>query len=829
MGVFLKYISKNMLEKKGRLFLLLFSIMCCTALLIMSLGLVDVLLDSYTQPARIAAEGQDITIYSATDEQFFDEKDINTDGISDLKGTIGVTGVLNEDEIIYVRMAGRKGYDTDMAEGSMENVNEKICVISDRIADERGLKMGDKLTIAVNGEKTDFEIKGIAKNNGIFYSDTKKSFEVVVPYEYLNQLLGANGKYNGMTAKLDCDDKSYDHIKGLIDDFNDANEKVAASALVNDSKDGSETITMGLYVMLSIVCVVCIIIIYGAFKLIITERITVIGTFMSQGATKKKIEHILMLEALLYGIFGSAFGVGAGLGGLKLLTRLVSPLKEYGIYMPMRINGQHILIGVLFACGLSVVSAWIPIRSIRKLVAKDVILNRMETQHKKGSVRFTVGIIFLGLAVIGALVNNETIDKLSGLFMALAMVGMLMMSRKFIKLVSGKIAGAFRGHTTTFLSLNAIKTSKLLRGNITLLVFTISSVMLIASIGSSMTDFVKGAYEELHYDYMVNNPIPSNTDVTTTSMLLDKLKAIDGIDSTRLCTQTDALATVNSKEAVVMAADPTLFAEWGEYLKLTVGKTGEQYKDYTASTGKDAMVSTSFLKDIDKSVGDDIDIDIDGIKDTFHIIGEFDGGQLNGGKIILMHEDKIQEIYKLKEAGSITFFLKDGADSDKVEEEIKKSISDLGATYYSKQEMVDDNVKSNEMIIDILSIFTYLALVIASIGIFNNISISFAQRKKEFAVMASVGMDIPNRRRMILTESITGVVWSAIASIPYTILLCILSQKLLTSSGMGFDINFAWAKFPVYIAVVAFVIFLASIGSMKSIGRLKVVEELKYE
>ena len=241
------------------------------------------------------------------------------------------------------------------------------------------------------------------------------------------------------------------------------------------------------------------------------------------------------------------------------------------------------------------------------------------------------------------------------------------------------------------------------------------------------------------------------------------------------------------------------------------------------------MVSTSFLKDIDKSVGDNIDIDIDGIKENFHIIGEFDGGQLNGGKIILMHEDKAQDIYKLKEAGSITFFLKDGADSDKVEEEIKKSISDLGATYYSKQEMVDDNVKSNEMIIDILSIFTYLALIIASIGIFNNISISFAQRKKEFAVMASVGMDIPNRRRMILTESITGVVWSAIASIPYTILLCILSQKLLTAGGMGFDIDFAWAKFPAYIIAVAFVIFLASIGSMRSIGRLKVVEELKYE
>lgn len=818
-----------MLEKKGRLFLLIFSIMCCTALLIMSLGLVDVLLDSFTQPAREAAEGQDITIYSTTDDQFFDENDVKGN-VSDLEGGIGLTGVLNEDEIIYVSLSGKKGYDKDMVEGKIDNVNEKVCVISDRIADERSLKVGDKLTVAINGEKTDFEIKGIAANSGIFYADTKKNFSVVVPYAYLDDLLGAGGKYNYMRAKVDSEDKSYDKIKGLISDFNDENDKVAASALVNDSKDGSESITLGLYVMLSIVCVVCVIIIYGAFKLIITERITVIGTFMSQGATKKKIEHILLVEAVLYGICGSAFGIGVGLGGLKLLTNMISPLKDYGIYMPLRINGVHIVIGVLFAVFLSVISAWIPIRSIRKFQVKDVILNRMETTHKKGAVRFTIGCILLALAVVGALVKNESIDAMSGLFMVFAIIGMLMMSRKFIKVVSGKIAGLFRGHTTTFLSLNAIKTSKLLRGNITLLVLTLSSVMLIASIGSSMTDYIVDAYKELNYDYMVSNAIPSNTDVTTTSMLLDKLKAIDGIDSTRLCTQTDAWATVNSKEAVVMAADPTLFAEWGEYLKLTVGKTSEQYKDYTASTGKDAMVSTSFLKDIDKSVGDDIDIDIDGIKDTFHIIGEFDGGQLNGGKIILMHEDKIQEIYKLKEAGSITFFLKDGADSDKVEEELKKSISDYGAIYISKQDMVDDNVQSNQMIIDILSIFTYLALVIASIGIFNNISISFAQRKKEFAVMASVGMNIKQRRRMILSESITGVVWSAIASIPYTMLLCILAQKLLDGVGMGgLDITFSWKQYPIYLVVIAFVIFLASVGSMKNIAKLRVVEELKYE
>lgn len=828
MGVFLKYISKNMLEKKGRLFLLIFSIMCCTSLLIMSLGLVDVLLDSFTQPARIAAEGQDIAITSVTDDPFIDESLVKGD-VSHIEGSIAVTGVMKEDEIIYVNMSGRKGYDKDMVEGGIEDVNEKICVISDRIAKERGLKMGDKLTIAINGEKTDFEIKGIAANNGMFYADTKKSFSVAVPYEYLDKLLGAEGRYNQLTARFDTEDKSYENIKKLVDDFNDENDKVAAAQLVNDSKDGSESISLGLYVMLSIVCVVCVIIIYGAFKLIITERMTVIGTFMSQGATKKKIEQILTIEALLYGIFGSAFGVGAGLGGLELLTKMISPLKDYGIYMPLRVNGTHIAIGVVFACLLSVISAWIPIRSIRKLVTKDVILNRMETQHKKGAVRFIIGVLLLVVSIAGAVINNETVDQLGGVFLAGAIVGMLMMSRKFIKAAAGKIAGLFRGNTTAFLALNAIKTSKLLRGNITLLVLTMSSVMLIASIGDSMTDFIIDAYTKLNYDYQVTNAIPSNTDVTTTEKLVEKISAIDGIDGDRICTHTYAYSSVDEYSILVMAADPDRFAEWGEYLKLREGKTDAQYKKYTDSDDKVIMVSTAALKKINKKVGDTIDLDVGGIKDSFEIIGEFDGGQLNGGILILMHEDKIRDIFRQKESSMLTFFRKDGADADKVEKELKEAISDLGATYITKQEMVDNNIASNKMIIDIMKIFTYLALVIASIGIFNNISICFAQRRKEFAVMASVGMNISQRRRLILTESITGVIWSAVTSIPYTILLCRLAQKMLTASGMAFDIAFSWKSFPIYLAVVAFVIFLASAGSMKNIGRLKVVEELKYE
>lgn len=827
LGVFLKYISKNMLERKGRLFLLIFSIMISVALLVASLGLIDSVVDSYVQPMKIAAEGKDIGITSNTEEKFFSLEDINAKGVEDITGELRATGVINDnDEVKYVSLVGRKSFDKKMVEGGFQNANDKNIIISDRIAKEYSVKVGGKLTIAIGGKKAEYTVSGIAANDGCFYSDKKKEFIAVVPYDYMNELLKAGGKYNYATAKMSDSDAV---VKDAVKDFNDANEAVKSYILVDDTTVGTESITMGLYGMLALVCIVCVIIICGAFKLIITERLPIMGTFMSQGATRKKLQRIILMEAALYGVIGSVFGVVLGEFGLAMFTRSFAPLKEYGIYPPITINTVHIIIAVLFALILSVGSAWLPARSIKKLQVKDVILNRVETKHKKGAVRFIAGCVLLAFAIAGFASNAQWTVDMSGLLFFAAFLGIVMMSRKLLKVLSGIFAKLFRGNTTAFLAMNNIKSSKLLRGNITLLVVSLSAVFAIVSVGASMKTLVVSAYEELNTDYTVSNIIASPSETTSTEILIDKLSQVDGIDKDSVFAEYGAWTEKDNYQFSIMAAEPTKYAEYMQYFEFDSAKNKDTYEKYKNDTNKGILAGDVVAKKLNKKAGESVELEVNGKKETFNIVGTFDSKVYNNGRVVLMKPEDMMSAFNIKEAWEINFRLEKGADPAKVEKEFKPIISDMGATYMSRDDMMDENVKANQMIIDILSIFSYLALVITAIGILNNISISFQQRRKEFAVMTSVGMNAKKRKRLVLSESVSSVIWSLAIAVPFSVVVNGIMEKLFKFVELPMNVAFDWKSLPIYSVVALVVVLIATLSTMRKSKKLNVVAELKYE
>ncbi len=454
-----------MLEKKGRFLLLLFSISISVALLVMSLGIVDVIKDVYSSSMKAVAEGQDIYIMSNTDSVYFSDSDFDKTNIENIKKELKITGVINkDDEVNYVDVRGRKDFEGHILEGEFEYEDEPYCVVSNRIAEQRNLKIDSKIKIAINGQDIKFIVKGICTDEGVFYSNKETQFTIIVPYCYLDNLLDADGSYNYMTAQIKGDDQ-----KEAIEKFNDENENVTASKLYDtvSINDRISTFSTALYIMLSIVVVISCIIIYGAFKLIITERITTIGTFMSLGATKRKIENILFLESLLYGVFGAVIGIILGEVGLIVVNYFVSPLAKYGIHEKYQVRVEYILAGAIFALLLSIISAMFPIFGIRKFQVKDIILNRTSDVRGSGIVKFIIGLILLIVGIVGFVGNGEWAINISFISTIALFIGVIMIYPKIIEWITRILTRIFRRNAISFLALNNVQSSKLLIANTT--------------------------------------------------------------------------------------------------------------------------------------------------------------------------------------------------------------------------------------------------------------------------------------------------------------------------------------------------------------------------
>ncbi len=825
MKVFLKYIFKNMTEKKGRFLLLLFSIAVSTALFVFSLGAVDVILKGFEDTLKNAADGKEIGISSNTEDVFFSEEDFNVTGLSNFEGMLMATGVINkDDEITYVNFAGKKDCSKYIQEGDMpESSSDPVCAISDRTAKERDLKLGDKIEVAIAGEKKTFTINAICAPSGSYYADGKESFTMVVPYDYMETIMNSGGRYNYMTAETDKD--SVD----AAEDFNEVNERVKATSLTDLSiaKETSQSTVTVFYLMFAIVCIICCIIIHGVFKLIINERMTVIGTFMSQGATRKKIEHILLVESLLYSLFGAVFGVALGEVILYFVARETSPLKEYGIYMSFNIDPKLIIIGIIFAVLMSVISALMPARSVRKLPVKDVILNRMEVKHKNGSLRMILGMALFVFAIAGAFINEEWVTDLSMIFAAAAFVGMIMLLRKFLKIVSGIFAKIFRKNTSLFLAFNNVKTSKLLRGNITLLVISFSAVLLIASLGNSLAIGAVDAYSKMNYDYKISNIIDNNSDVSTTDIILEKLNGLKCIDNNTVRPEYEVWGISGKTSIGIIGTDPLKYADYNEYLELKSDKYYKYFQQLDKSEDNEAIITDYIAKETGKDIGDDLEIEYNNKKLSLRVIGKFDGKLYNNGRFVIVKPDTVKKAFNIKDAATISFKILGNADD--AEKEFKGFLADLGATYMSNEECMEKNNNDNQQIVMILGIFAIIALVVASIGVFNNITISFQQRRKEYAVMSSVGMNASKRKKLVLAENMYCVLLSIALSIPFTLLVNRLMSKVLVTLNLPLTLSFDWSSVPMYSAILAAVIFIASLSTMKKSKKINVVQELKYE
>jgi putative ABC transport system permease protein len=331
MGVIFKFVVKNIQEKKFRTFLILFSVSLSAALFFASYALSGTMEQTVMTQVKKYIGSAEIMIWANQKSPswcFLIEKTAKYQ--NRLEYAVGsietIVNYQNKNETIDINLKGFNLEDLPKlnpfvlkAQKNLLSFTGNKIIMSEKTAQNCGLQVGQNIEILFDGNRHRFQIVGIARPFGYFQEDSQSN-TAVVPRESLARVFNVPGRVSIAYLKL----KDPSQIQVTINDLAREYRRYTVREPISKAelKQNTERISIPFRIMVGMVMLISIFIIYSSFKVITRERLPVIGTFRSIGATRRITDLVMFAESFFYGIIGGIAGCILGLGILYVMSMI---------------------------------------------------------------------------------------------------------------------------------------------------------------------------------------------------------------------------------------------------------------------------------------------------------------------------------------------------------------------------------------------------------------------------------------------------------------------------------------------------------------------------
>lgn len=824
MGIIIKYILKNISEKKLRTFLIVFSITISSALFFSSSALSGSLVQMFNERMKQFYGTSDFMIHAGgkstarnfnieTAKPYFDRLEYiigGFNGSADYKILDGKTynfslkGTDFEKHKIISPVNIIEDLDLYPFEG-------KKMIISSALSERLGLNLGDTIDLIVAGSRHKFTISAVAAPNGFLFDDGE-SHCALVPQETLASLYNMRGKDNVLYVKL----KNSEEKRLLLDKFRTLYKGCGFSVF-----SISTGVDVPLKLLTAIVSFMSIFIIYSSFKVITLERLPVIGTFRSIGATRRTTSLVLVAESFLYGVIGGILGCGLGVGILYIMTGMMKNNWTRSVSTSIIFTPVQMLTAFLLAILLCVVSSIIPILRAASVPIKDIILNMIEKHYKRKTWKPLLGILLTAFALIVPqyipLEFALGVDLACLILLGVSAVLLTPALTSLIVLLLQNLYTIIFGNIGVLAAKN-LKENKSILNSISLLSIGISTLLMVTTASDSMTIEVLNAYTTtINYD--INMRI-SRADIRTEQ----KVRSVDGVSSTYGNYSTRGIPVQGFNEHINQI-DGIGSTKYFDFWNITVDEAPESLiKEF--DSGRNIMISNSFNYYLNMQKGDTITLKMPKGERIYTILGFYDTTLNNGNHAM------ISEKFMKLDTGNQYFSsisIKTSKNPDVVAGEIRKTFKRENPMVETIKEIEKRNLQGNKQLMDILLGFSILSLLIGITGVFNNLIISFIERKHSLAVLKSIGMSKPQTIKMIFIEALTGGLVGGITGVIVGSLQLFIIPAILRATGQLFPIHYNHNTILLFITTAIIITLVASISPALKSSRLDIVASIKYE
>jgi putative ABC transport system permease protein len=201
-----------------------------------------------------------------------------------------------------------------------------VVLLSSRLAEARGLRLGDRLELDVGGENALLTVIGVLNDDAQGLQSSSRG-KVFVPLDTAARLMHRSGAADFFAVRLDRSDGPYveEVLARLERKYHTLSPgMLAAYADKQSSQEASKILTLLLYAMTVIVGTIGGIGIANTLTLNVLERRREIGVMRSIGGRDSHLIQIFLTEALVMGIGGFVLGLLLGYPLARLLVWVMS-------------------------------------------------------------------------------------------------------------------------------------------------------------------------------------------------------------------------------------------------------------------------------------------------------------------------------------------------------------------------------------------------------------------------------------------------------------------------------------------------------------------------
>ncbi len=823
MRIILKYILKSIVEKKLRTFLIIASVAVSSALVFASAAISGTLVDMFGERMQQYFGTSDFIVHlndntagrSYSAESAGDYRDMfeyiaggflgyaEYKGTDDRKYTIIMSGFdQNIQVIISPIYIDRESYVCPF-EG-------KTVIVGHTAAERLGWKPGDSIELLVRGYRHKFTVCATAEPSGMLFDDGE-SITVFVPKDTLSSLYGMRGRDNALYFKMKDPQQRGQIMDGIMEVY-----KGCGFSWFSITTD----IDVPLKLLTVVVCFMSVFIIYSTFRVIALERLPVIGTFRSIGATKRTTGSILLAESTAYGALGGFIGCALGVGILYMMAGITKNSWTRNMDTAVSFTPGQMVFAFGAAVVLCFVSSLIPIIKISGISLKDIITNAIDRQYRRNIWKAVCGAVMVILSMIIPKIvpDNLALPVDMGCLIMVAVSAVLlapyvtlltvMLLERIYSIIFGNIG---------VLAVKNLRENKSILNSISLLSIGIATLLLVSSAAFSMNRDVINTFSCYDFDisfyyYGANRGMEQ------------RIASVDGVDSI-LRQYTNWSTYARNFNENIGQIDGVGSAKYFGFWKIDADEEPEIIFDQLDS-GRNIMIASSLRHLLGVKRGDSVTLQMDKGDRPYKVIGFYDTS-LNSGNHAIVSERFLKLDSGRSDYTSISIKTSDDPSmvADRIRNKFRREEPDVDTV----EELEQRSMEGNRQLTDILFGFAALTLLIGIIGVFNNLLISFIERKHSLAVLKSIGMSRKQTILMVFVEALTGGAVGGVTGSVTGSLQLLLVPAIMKATGQYFNVQNDYGSIIIFVAAGMLITLVASISPAVKSSRLDIVSSIKYE